>query len=522
MTTTPGSGGTAPSADALAATIASVVERQLSQYLATIHKQVEGVRESSAATITSLQHELEQRITGLVQRLESQQQSAESYQRALQTALEERLQMFAAHQQARLDDLDRRVQMIPAGGVDATELAALRDHLDAQTAAAHSRIDDLHKATRRFDEQAAAMVQHVNDTTIALSQRMDEGNQMLAAAVEERLVIVRNALSEVGQGIQRQLSEQSQAVAQRIEAADNGATDRMLAMEARINEQQGTRLAELEATLGRIGGGFDASITAMSHRLLELDDRIAGFQAALDGFDQRLKGIDQSGLDDLKQQMSSAVGEAMLVRIELDRAVGDMAEKLDKANVRMAEIESLLSDEMDVNASVQLERLDELERALAELDPDRFAPSAARLTAAQVPDRAGTAQQSAPPAAPAPRWPAAPSAAESAAPTAASPSATPDWLPTSLLDSTLAKIPPSAPASAPTLAPSASPAPAAAAEPAASPTPSTEVPVIPPMPTISPGPIAARLAGRPAQGDAPLEPRLPEARQPEPDTTPSE
>ena len=508
MTTTPGSGGTAPSADALAATIASVVERQLSQYLATIHKQVEGVRESSAATIVSLQHDLEQRITALVQRIESQQQSAESYQRALQTALEERLQMFASHQQARLDDLERRVQMIPAGGVDATELAALRDHLDAQTAAAHSRIDDLHKATRRFDEQAAAMVQHVNDTTIALSQRMDEGNQMLAAAVEERLVIVRNALSEVGQGIQRQLSEQSQAVAQRIEASDNGATDRMLAMEARINEQQGTRLAELEATLGRIGGGFDASLTAMSHRMLELDDRIAGFQAVLDGFDQRLKGIDQSGLDDLKQQMSSAVGEAMLVRIELDRAVGDMAEKIDKANVRMAEIESLLSDEMDVNASVQLERLDELERALAELDPDRFAPSDARLVAAQPAGRAA----SVPPPAPTPVPAQTPT--PEPAPVATSPGATPDWLPSSLLDSTRAKLPPSAPAPPPE--------PVVASEPGASPTPSTEVPVIPPMPTISPGPIAARLAGRPAQGDAPLEPRLPEARQPELDTTPSE
>ena len=36
------------------------------------------------------------------------------------------------------------------------------------------------------------------------------------------------------------------------------------------------------------------------------------------------------------------------------------------------EIESLLGDEMDVSASVQLERLDELERAISALDPDQF------------------------------------------------------------------------------------------------------------------------------------------------------
>jgi hypothetical protein len=38
----------------------------------------------------------------------------------------------------------------------------------------------------------------------------------------------------------------------------------------------------------------------------------------------------------------------------------------------MAEIEAMLADEMDVSASVQLERLEELERALTALDPDQF------------------------------------------------------------------------------------------------------------------------------------------------------
>ena len=62
----------------------------------------------------------------------------------------------------------------------------------------------------------------------------------------------------------------------------------------------------------------------------------------------------------------------MLVRIELDRLAGTTDEKLDRTNLRMAEIEALLSDEMDVSAAVHLERLEEIERALAELDPDTF------------------------------------------------------------------------------------------------------------------------------------------------------
>ena len=38
----------------------------------------------------------------------------------------------------------------------------------------------------------------------------------------------------------------------------------------------------------------------------------------------------------------------------------------------MSEIEAQLADTMDVSEAVQLERLEEIERALLELDPDQF------------------------------------------------------------------------------------------------------------------------------------------------------
>ena len=89
MTTNPIPGAQSASTDALAATIASVVERQLTQYLSTIHKQVEGVRDSTATTISTLHDEVERRISALLHRIESQQQASENYQRSLQKALEE-------------------------------------------------------------------------------------------------------------------------------------------------------------------------------------------------------------------------------------------------------------------------------------------------------------------------------------------------------------------------------------------------------------------------------------------------
>ncbi|HUC31846.1 MAG TPA: hypothetical protein VMS14_00495, partial [Ilumatobacteraceae bacterium] len=71
-------------------------------------------------------------------------------------------------------------------------------------------------------------------------------------------------------------------------------------------------------------------------------------------------------------QLSATVGEAMLVRIEMERYTTSTEEKLDKNAIRMAEIEAKLEDDMDVSTAVQLERLEELERAIAALNPDQF------------------------------------------------------------------------------------------------------------------------------------------------------
>ncbi|MBP8211903.1 MAG: hypothetical protein KAY11_20240, partial [Ilumatobacteraceae bacterium] len=87
---------------------------------------------------------------------------------------------------------------------------------------------------------------------------------------------------------------------------------------------------------------------------------------------QRISTVDDKAMTEMKEQLSAAIGEAMLVRIEVDRIVSTTEEKIGKNSLRMAEIEALLVDELDVSASVQLERLEELERALVALDPDQF------------------------------------------------------------------------------------------------------------------------------------------------------
>jgi len=373
---TPSTGLSQSSTEILAATIAGAVERQLTQYVSVMAQQVDAARSAVEANRIEMRAEMQQQIAAVMERLESSQRAADANHTALQTTLDERISEFSQHQRIRLNEVENRILEAPTSdggsGADAGELLALREHIDNQSAAAHARIDELHKATRRFDEQAAAMVQHVNDTTIALSQRIDEGNHALAGAVEERLGFVRTTLEAVGPEVQRQLAEHSHLMAQRVDFTEHKVTDRMLAMEERVNEANGTKIARLEATIGRIGSGFDEAIAALSQRMLELENRLYESFDRINLLTEQISKVDEKAITAVKEQLSAAVGEAMLVRIELDRVVASTDDKIGKNSLRMAEIESLLSDEMDVSASVQLERLEELERALTALNPDQF------------------------------------------------------------------------------------------------------------------------------------------------------
>lgn len=353
----PQSGMSAANTEVLVKSIAGVVERQLAQQSEAMTKQFEA-------------------------RLAEQQQAVETYQKALQTALEERLADFSKHQQLSINEINNRIIESAGGGhrdadsggggIDSGELVTLREQIDSSSAAAHARIDELAKSARRFDEQASALVQHVNDTSQALTLRMDDGNQALATAVEERFGFVRATLEDFGPEIQRQITEHATALASRVDFVDNKITDRMLAMEDRVVEQNGTKIAGLEATIGRIGSGFDEAIGALSQRMLELENSLSQVILHTNVLTEQISQVDSKAIESIREQLSAAVGEAMLVRIEIDRVAATTDERLDRAALRMAEIESLLGDEMDVSASVQLERLDELERAISALDPDQF------------------------------------------------------------------------------------------------------------------------------------------------------
>jgi hypothetical protein len=88
---------------------------------------------------------------------------------------------------------------------------------------------------------------------------------------------------------------------------------------------------------------------------------------------EEMSQIDSEQIDELKEKMSTAIGEAVLVRIEMERLDKSLAERFDKVALRVTDVETQIADATaDVSTAVQLERLEELERAVMEIDPTKF------------------------------------------------------------------------------------------------------------------------------------------------------
>jgi hypothetical protein len=317
-------------AAALTATVLTAVERQLSRYFTAMTQRVD-------ATLAEAEH-------------------ARAAARAELAQFDQRLATFAAQ---------------PAG-VSPEDLLqihqSMREDIWRSLAPVTERLVALADASRRTDDQATAFVHDVKTTTATLVARIDDGDQRVAA--------------EAG----RLLSETSSTISARVDGVESAAAERAATAEGHVAALQAStdaRVAELEfATSARddelsaqvcaVGARASDALILATSRLNDLEARVSSANLQLATLATRVEGIDQEAIEDMKSQMSSAIGEAMLVRIELDRVQTTFDDKLDKTTVRLGEIEALLTDHMDVGAAVQLERLDELERAIMLLDPAQF------------------------------------------------------------------------------------------------------------------------------------------------------
>ena len=320
-----------------------------------------------------------QRLRGELATERAARQQSEATVRTLLPTIEERFAEFSAQSKRRHEDIDQRIGRVAdetnAGLAAAVESAArpVVKQLEHRQSQLEQDLSSLDRSVRKFDQQAGAMVQHFNVMSEATEARLDEVSAQVEEQLDGRLALLATRMDEVSAQAARQQAEVSNIVGSRVDQAEDRINDRIVTAEARINETVGQRVADIDAYLGRVSAGLDEAVATLSDRIAGAEARFDEVTSAIDTITARLESVDVDAIDEMKDRVASAAGEVELVRIEVDRFKESMGESLDKTVGRIVDIETQLQEQhLDVETAVQLERLEEVERALLALDPSQF------------------------------------------------------------------------------------------------------------------------------------------------------
>jgi hypothetical protein len=167
-------------------------------------------------------------------------------------------------------ELDVKLQVIQADAGDgARRLSALEKAAVVDAGQAPAAPVDFAPIVRRVEEALSVLRQYVDQSLTDVVNQVAELKAAAAAAPAPMFPSSSATATDA--------PAQPPAVAvtmSKLEDLENRLIDRMIAAEERINDLQGTKLAQFEATLGRISSGFDDALVAMSTRLTNLDNSV--------------------------------------------------------------------------------------------------------------------------------------------------------------------------------------------------------------------------------------------------------
>ena len=250
-------------------------------------------------------------LGGSVEQMNARHEATAQTQR---TAFDERLTESEARQTRRIDDMATSLDAL----VRAAAAPLMQEMRDDQEALIR-KVDALDANLRKFDEQAARMVTYFNDVSQTMEARQDELSEALKVDIAARIVTIQTLVEANDANIRRFQAEVGQSTSQKINDAEDRFNNRLLAAESRMKEEAGQKIADIDVHVSRVSAGLDDTMLVLNDRIAGMDSRFVEADRRMDEIAQSIEGVDSKSLDELKEKMSTAVGEAMLVRIEMER-----------------------------------------------------------------------------------------------------------------------------------------------------------------------------------------------------------
>lgn len=356
--------------------IVAAVQQELTRFSGEVARNLTSLSDDLTAE-SAARAELGHQVQALAGALEASQGSNPQIQSDVQQMLEARLEEFAATAKKRHDEMNVRLGRVTdeanVGIASAVESAArpILKQVEFRQDALETEVRELDGSLRKFDAQAGQMVEHINHVTSAIDTRLAKVQTDVLGTIDERIDATMLRIDDVSAMAARHQSEVSNLIGDRVDSSEVRINERMLGLENRMNEEIGQRVADIDAHVGRIGVGLDDAVLTLNDRIAQADAKFGDVEATIASLREQMENVDEEAIDEMKEKISSALGQAELVRIEMDRFQETINESLDKTAVRLTEIETTVQDQaMDVETAVQLERLEEVERAVLMLDPD--------------------------------------------------------------------------------------------------------------------------------------------------------
>jgi hypothetical protein len=348
--------------------LVAAVQAELERHASAVMRVVDKLRDEQRHEREEMRSDLTGQISQLSQEIKSSGARSDQRLETLKTQFESRLIDTEQRQTRRLDEVTAGL-----AGMVAAEAKPVLSDLREENEVLTRRVEGLDANLRKFDEQAARMVTYFNDTNLQVEARQEE----LAAKIENDVAVkvddLKRLVDENDSAVRKFQNDVGQSVTQRLNDAEDRFNNRLLQAQSRIEEEAGQKIAAIDLHVSRVSTNLDESLAVMNDRISAIDDRITELDRHITQVEESVEGINRDALDEVKERISAAAGEAMLVRIEMERLEKGVNERTDELMVRMTDVESTLQDSvMDVSTAVQLDRLEEIERTLAEIDPTQF------------------------------------------------------------------------------------------------------------------------------------------------------
>ena len=297
--------------DALRSSIVAAVQLELARYNEMVSAELQRLRDEVTAE-RAARARTDEQVLALLPAVERSQATTSAFQTEIHRALDVRLTEFATASKRRQEEVETRIGRIAdeinLGLIAAVESAAqpIVKQLELRQERVETELVSIDRTVRKFDDQAAKIVEHINVITEATESRIDEVSGQVTEEIDGRLAGLATRLDEVSAQAARQQAEVANVVGSRVDQAESRINERLLTTEGRINETVGQRIADIDAYVGRVSASLDDAVNLLSDRLAGADARFDDVNTNLDAIAGRLDAVDVDALDDLKDRVGGA------------------------------------------------------------------------------------------------------------------------------------------------------------------------------------------------------------------------